>query len=1523
MHLRGQDSRRGAPADARADDGRADDAGGADSAGLFGWLLRATADPMAVFRVRDGRVVDCNDAFLRLTGYARGELVDRAGADLGLEGLSRRDRDVVAPGAGGPVTTRIRTRSGAVHEVRSTARTVTLAGEPCVVSVVHDGTAHREAEETRALFDAVFASAPIGIAVMDTDLRYVRVNETLAAINGCSADEHVGRTIAEVVPELAGTLEPALRAVLDRREPIVAREVTGIRPSTGGRAGHWLASYYPLVSAAGELVGLGAIVTDVGGRRRAEDALRASEAHKRAILEAALDCVITMDEHGLVTEWNPASERTFGRRHEDTVGRPLADLIVPPKLRAQHWAGVRRQLETGEGRLLGRRVEITGMRADGAEFPVELSINRIDVDGRPVFTGYLRDITERQRADDERRHAIRELASVIDTAPVAIIERAVDGGVRRWNPAAERLLGWTRDEALAGAPLVVPDDRRAEWDELRERVESGEVVTDFETVRRRKDGSLVDVNISLAPVYDAHGAVTATIGVLADLSSRKRSERRLALQYDATHVLAQAETVEAAAPAVLGAIARALGCQWAGYWQFQASVRALTLESSWHDDALGRYAERSRHETFPPGVGVPGRVFARAEMEWVTDVAPEELGFLRREEAVESGIRSAVCVPIHAAGAPTGALELGAEDVRPFDADDAALLQAIADQFGQFVEQKATQEHLADSEAHRQLILAEMLRAEQSERARIATDLHDDTIQVMAALLVTLDRVARLAEDGDVGRVRDATQQARGILAEATERTRQLMFRMRPPLLEAGGLEPAVRDLLAEAAKTAGFRAELRAEVDRYPWAVEELAYRAVQEAVTNATKHSGANRLAVTLCDRGDALEGTVEDDGSGFDVAAAHDRSRMRLHLGFDAIRERIRLAGGELAVDSSPGRGTRVTFRVPVGAVDAGEYIGRREATAMRRQADEWLAVLDTLLATAPVGFAFWDRNMRYVRINQALAEMDGLPVEDHIGRTLAEVLPDMAPVLEPLSRRVIETGESVVGLELEGETPAAEGERRNWLASYYPVRHGSGDVIGIGAVVVDTTERKRAEEERARLLVQAEGTRAEAERARRGAEEAQREAERVSQRLAFLAEVGQALASSLDYRRTLARVAELAVPRVADWCAIDLVDESGVTHPVKTTHVDPAKVKLAEELARRYPPPPDAPHGAPNVIRTGRPEIYPEITDDLLVAAARDPEHLEIVRGVGMTSAMVVPLTSRGRTLGAITFVAAESGHHYTQDDLAFASQLARRAAVAIDNALLFEERAHASRALQRALLPRALPDIPGVEVAAGDRPAPERAAGAGFHDVIATDRGTHVLAVGGAAGTRTEAAAATILARHTLRTAARYEPSPARILAALDRALREADADAAGEGAGPPRVTAVCAEVVAARGGARLLLTSAGCSAPLVVRRDGGVEVLATADEALGGPGGSDGREIEVELAPGDAIVLAGGAVESAGGGQGDGAADAVRRALAGAGGRSAREIAAAVADELRRGAGDGSPVSQAAVLAVRALPADG
>jgi len=213
--------------------------------------------------------------------------------------------------------------------------------------------------------------------------------------------------------------------------------------------------------------------------------------------------------------------------------------------------------------------------------------------------------------------------------------------------------------------------------------------------------------------------------------------------------------------------------------------------------------------------------------------------------------------------------------------------------------------------------------------------------------------------------------------------------------------------------------------------------------------------------------------------------------------------------------------------------------------------------------------------------------------------------------------------------------------------------------LGRQVGDFIKRTRAEEERDKLLIY--------ERVARS------EAEINAEKLAFLAEASTVLTSSLDYHTNLMTVAKLAVNRLADWCAVDVVDEHNGFHRVALVHRDPLRTDWAREFQKRFSSTESAaPHGVAHVMRTGKAKIYTDIPDSMLIALAQDAEHFKILQELGLASAMVVPLVARERTLGAITFASENPARRYTDSDLSFAEDLARRAALGIDNARLYSE-----------------------------------------------------------------------------------------------------------------------------------------------------------------------------------------------------------------------------------------------------------
>lgn len=347
-----------------------------------------------------------------------------------------------------------------------------------------------------------------------------------------------------------------------------------------------------------------------------------------------------------------------------------------------------------------------------------------------------------------------------------------------------------------------------------------------------------------------------------------------------------------------------------------------------------------------------------------------------------------------------------------------------------------------------------------------------------------------------------------------------------------------------------------------------------------------------------------------------------------------------------------------------------------------------------------------------------------------------------------------------------------------------------------------------------------------------------------KLGFLATASAELSSSLDYQTTLTKVAKLTVPILADWCAVEVV-EDGRLRTLAVAHVDPEKVELAEELQRRYPSDPQAATGAPNVVRSGVSELYPDISDEMLVAGTRDEEHLRLARELQLRSAICVPLTARGRVLGAFTLVSAESGRRYDADDLAFAEEVARRAAVAIDNAHLHSETRDAAVRLQRAVLPQAPLQVSGWDIAAHYAPAGRTEVGGDFYDTVPLDDGRIAVLVGDVMGRGVAAAAAMSQVRAAMRAYIAVDPDPALVLGKLDRMFAMYDTSQL-----VTLVYLVCDPATDTAVG-----VNAGHPPAVVVRASGTVEPAALSRGVPLGVGPEDRSATSVELFAGDTLLL--------------------------------------------------------------------
>jgi PAS domain S-box-containing protein len=493
----------------------------------FHGLLEAA--PVAIIAADvDWRVVLANAHADRLFGYPIGGLIGEsirklvptytAAVDAGERPrLSER----MAPGESLTVELSARRRNGEEFSAEISLTTLQTDDTWLAVAGVRDASERQLAAIVQSSQDAIFA--------VNLDGRITSWNSGAEQTYGYTHSEMVGRMMFKLVPaDKADELESIL-AVVARGERVEQLETQRVRKD--GTVIDVSLSVAPIRDAAGTITGASAVARDVTTTKRALEDLLASEARKTAILDSALDCIVSIDHAGRVVEFNPAAERVFGYARADVLGREMAELIIPPGLRDEHRAGLRRFLSTGEGRILGQRLELDAMRADGSVFPAELAVTKVEVEGPPLFTGYLRDVTERNRIRADLVSSQAQLQAILDNSPAVIWLTDVDGRYQLVNRQFERIHGIERASVLGrtAADLWPEDEAHSRRQVELEVIETGEP-QHSEEVHEGPDGERTYVSV-VFPLFDAGGTLYATAGLWTDITERKAAEaERQALQ---------------------------------------------------------------------------------------------------------------------------------------------------------------------------------------------------------------------------------------------------------------------------------------------------------------------------------------------------------------------------------------------------------------------------------------------------------------------------------------------------------------------------------------------------------------------------------------------------------------------------------------------------------------------------------------------------------------------------------------------------------------------------------------------------------------------------------------------------------------------------------------------------------------------------------------------------------------------------------------------------------------------------------
>jgi PAS domain S-box-containing protein len=673
----------------------------------------------------------------------------------------------------------------------------------------------------------------------------------------------------------------------------------------------------------------------------------ATEYASRAYLEAALDCVVIADLSGRVVEFNPAAERTFGYTREQALGRTLGELIVPPSLRERHTRAFARFAATREETIFGRRVELTGMRADGSEFPVELTLTRVE--GEPLLVcGALRDISEAKRAREDLRRLAEEQAALHRVATLVAREAGPEDVFAAVAEEARRVLGLPMIEmsryeddgtaSVIGASGDHPFQAGTRWPLDGPTISSLVLehgrparIDDFSDIAGTIASAAREAGICSAvgvPIFvdrrlwglmatgapeplpaDTEvrlGDFTELIGTAISNTQARNDLRALA---DEQSALRRAATLVAKA-AQPGEIFAAVAKDIAGLLDVPL-VSVVRYES---DGTAAQVGAWGRENPFPVGTrwrlderSVSGLVWTTgrpARVEDYADVPGDVAAGLR-----QVGIRSAVGTPIVVDGSVWGV-------IMALSYKGRGLPDGVEARLTSFTELVATAISNASTRAELVASRARIVTAGDEARRRLERDLHDGTQQRLVALGLDLQGVRAIVPPEHEHAHTRLDEVAREIEA-VLEDVRELSRGLHPALLSQRGLRPSLRSL----ARKSPIEVDLRVDIAQRPAETIEVAvYYVASEALTNAAKHSHASRISITVATSGAMLRATIEDDGIGGAEASAGS--------GLVGLIDRVEALGGRFALDSPQGEGTTITIELPLAAQPIADVARRPE-------------------------------------------------------------------------------------------------------------------------------------------------------------------------------------------------------------------------------------------------------------------------------------------------------------------------------------------------------------------------------------------------------------------------------------------------------------------------------------------------------------------------------------------------------------------------------------------------------------------
>ena len=710
--------------------------------------------------------------------------------------------------------------------------------------------------EANQHLEAHIANSPLGIIEFDPDLCLIRWSGAAPQIFGWPENEILGKAIPEIrwlhEDDAAAVLQASaeMQAGRLRRNSQVSRNY---RKDGTIISCEWYNS--ACYDGQGRMTSIFSLVLDVTVRQQAEQALRESETRLRAVLDSAVDGIITISERGIIESLNPAAVEMFGYSVGEMVGQNVT-LLMPSPDREQHDRRLANYCETGVRKVIGLGLshEASGRRRDGRSFPLELSVSEVRLDGRRSFTGIVRDITRRKQAEEELRQSEGRFRTLFKASPIAIALQGDDGRMIEVNDSYQRMLGYTEEELRKlGVKRITHPEDVAEGDRFYHELVAGSR-DHYQREKRyfRKDREVIWGISTVSAIRSSGGKLQYLISTVEDITARRQAE---------TVMRELASIVEHSADAIIG----------------QTGAGVIT---SWN-----RSAERIYGYSAAEVVGHPLARLLPSGADGDLERTVRRLHAGSRVEEFETVGRR-----------KDGTLIEVVMTLSPIRNERHGLAAAST---------------IVRDITERKRLEREILRVGAEERRRISHELHDSLGQTLTGIAFKAKALqGRLAQAAsplakDLGEV--AT-----LVSGAVAETRRLAQGLNPVEIENAGLVVALADLAAKTQHLFGLACNFRCAETELAAAptTEAVLYRITQEAIHNAVSHGSPQTIEIELSRTADRLQLCVRDDGTGFDAAAITSSG-----MGLRIIQHRVHAHGGTLQIQSQPGAGTRIECSLPL--------------------------------------------------------------------------------------------------------------------------------------------------------------------------------------------------------------------------------------------------------------------------------------------------------------------------------------------------------------------------------------------------------------------------------------------------------------------------------------------------------------------------------------------------------------------------------------------------------------------------------